>query len=63
MKKPSIPQVPRSDNQQRTLFDSAVKESIEVITGKRGGSVKPLEPDATLAEVVARFNELVARLQ
>lgn len=63
MKKPSIPQVPRSDSAQRTLFDSAVKESIEVITGKRGGSVKPLEPDATLAEVVARFNELVARLQ
>jgi len=63
MKKPSIPQVPRGDSPQRTLFDSAVKESLEVITGKRGGSVKPLEPDATLAEVVARFNELVARLQ
>lgn len=63
MKKPSIPQVPRSDNQQRTLFDSAVKESLEVITGKRGGSVKTLEPDATLADVIARFNELVSRLQ
>lgn len=63
MKKPSIPQVPRSDTQQRTLFDSAVKESLEVITGKRGGSVKTLEPDATLADVIARFNELVSRLQ
>lgn len=63
MKKPSIPQVPRSDNQQRTLFDSAVKESLEVITGKRGGSVKTLEPDASLADVIARFNELVGRLQ
>ena len=62
MKKPAIPQVPR-DGQPRTPFDQAVKETLEIITGRRGGSVQPLPADASLADVIAKVNELVARIQ
>jgi hypothetical protein len=62
MKKPAIPQVPRAE-QPRTGFDQAVKENLEVITGRRGGSVQPLPADASLADVIQRLNELIARLQ
>lgn len=62
MKKPSIPQVPRG-NQPREGFDQSVKENIEIITGRRGGSIQPLATDATLADVIAKINELVTRIQ
>lgn len=62
MKKPAIPQVPR-EAQPRQQFDNALKEALEVIMGRRGGSVQPLAPDASLAEVVAKVNEVISRLQ
>lgn len=62
MKKPSIPQVPRG-NQPRESFDLAVKENIEIITAKRGGSVQPLAMDASQADVINKINELLERLQ
>lgn len=62
MKKPAIPQVPRAE-QPRAGFDQSIKETLEVITGRRGGSVQPLPADASLADVVAKVNELIARLQ
>ncbi len=62
MKKPSIPQVPRGI-QPREGFDQAIKETIEIIAGRRGGSVLPLPSDATLADVIAKLNELINRIQ
>jgi hypothetical protein len=62
MKKPSIPQVPRGE-QPRTGFDQAVKETLEVITGRRSGAAKPLPADASLADVIQKVNELIDRLQ
>ncbi len=62
MKKPAIPQVPHGA-QPRTGFDQSVKETLEIITGRRGGSVQPLPADASLADVVKKVNELIARLQ
>lgn len=62
MKKPSIPQVPRG-NQPREAFDLAVKENLEVMTGRRGGTVQPLAPDASLADVISKINELLNRTQ
>lgn len=62
MKKPAIPQVPRGE-QPRAGFDQSVKETLEIITGRRGGSVQPLPADASLADVIAKVNEIVARLQ
>lgn len=62
MKKPSIPQVPRSDP-QRAGFDNAVKENLEVITGQRAGRIALLPSNASTADVVAKLNELITRLQ
>lgn len=62
MKKPAIPQVPRG-NQPREGFDQAVKEILEAMTGRRGNPVQPLPADASLADVVAKVNELIARVQ
>jgi hypothetical protein len=62
MKKPAIPQVPRGQ-QPRDGFDQSIKETLEIITGRRGGSVKPLPADASLADVTAKLNELIARIQ
>lgn len=62
MRKPAIPQVPRPE-QPRTGFDQSVKETLEIITGRRGGPVQPLPADASLADVINKVNEIVARLQ
>ncbi len=62
MKKPAIPQVPKH-GQPRLGFDQSIKETLEIITGRRGGSVQPLPADASLADVIQRLNELIARIQ
>ncbi len=62
MKKPAIPQVPVA-GQPRGVFDRSVKETLEIITGRREGAIDPLKSDASMADVVAKVNELIARIQ
>lgn len=62
MKKPAIPQVPRGD-QPRTAFDQAIKESLEIVTGRRAGRIEPLPSGASTDDVIAKINEIIARLQ
>lgn len=62
MKKPAIPQVPRGD-QPRTAFDQAIKESLEIVTGRRAGRIEPLPAGASMDDVIAKVNEIIARLQ
>ena len=62
MKKPAIPQVPRGD-QPRAAFDQSVKETLEIITGRRGGSVQPLPAGASTDQIIAKLNEVIERLQ
>lgn len=62
VRKPSIPQVPRQD-QPRQGFDAAVKETLETITGQRAGRIEKLPAGASLADVVAKVNEIIDRLQ
>ena len=62
MKKPAIPQVPRPD-QPRGGFDQAVKENLEILTGRRQGQVKPLVSTATSDEIIAKLNEIIERMQ
>lgn len=58
MKKPSIPY----GNSAEAV--KAMKENIEVITGKRAGTkIKPLSSDATLSDVIAKINEILEVLQ
>lgn len=61
-KKPAIPQVPRGA-QPRTGFDQSVKETLEVITGQRGERLDSLPSSASLADVIAKVNALLDRLQ
>lgn len=62
MKKRAIPQVPKG-NDPRLGFDAAVKENLEILQGLRGGKLTPLSSTATTAEIVAKINEIIDRLQ
>jgi hypothetical protein len=63
MPKP-IPALPRSSvGTDRRPFDESVKENLEVIAGLRGSRVTQLKPSATLDEVAAKLNEVIALLQ
>lgn len=57
MKKPGLPDT-RSQE-----FLNAVKENIEIVTGRRGGKVAQLSKTATTAQIIEKLNELIARLQ
>ena len=61
-KKPSIPPAPKGA-QPRDKFDESVAETIQVITGRRGGKLAELAEDATLPQAVAKINELLRLLQ
>ena len=60
---PAIKRVPPSDDNERRSFDGAVKETLEIITGRRGVQVKPLQAGASSDDVVAKVNEVIALLQ
>lgn len=59
MKKPSIP-TPAATTDKAV---AALKENIEVITGKRGTPIAPLSAAATQAQIIAKVNELLTLLQ
>lgn len=61
---PSIPAVPKSAaGTDRAPFDAALKANIDILLGRVGGSIEPLASGATLADVVAKVNEIVGRLR
>jgi len=62
MRKPGIPPVPKND-EARHRFDQAIKESVEIIMGRRGQAINRLESTATLGDVVAKVNEILDLLQ
>lgn len=62
MKKPSIPRVPLPAD-DRARFDGALKETIEIITGRRGERIEPLPAGASNDQIVAKINEILTRLQ
>lgn len=62
MKKRAIRSVPRP-GENRAEFDAALKENLEIITGARGGAIRPLDADASLEDAVAKINEILARMQ
>lgn len=62
MKKPSIPPSPPGDA-ARVHFDRAVKERLEIIGGERAGRILPLNSSATLADTIAKINEIIDRIQ
>lgn len=60
----SIPSVPKSAlGTDRAPFDTALKENMDRLLGRIGSQVQPLPASATLADVIAKVNELVERLR
>lgn len=63
MKKPSIPVVHNNDKTVNLAF-AAIRETLEIMTGVRPGTnqINQLPTNATNAEIIAKINEIVARL-
>jgi hypothetical protein len=62
MSKRAVPQVPPGDL-ARVNFDKAIKENLERVTGQQGGRIKRLPDSASLADVIAKVNEIIEQLQ
>jgi len=62
--KPALPDTPSpgAAPMARFEFDARVRETLEVLTGRRGGRIAPLPADATSDDIIAKINELIARL-
>lgn len=62
--KANIPRVPpQRDNDTYRVLD-ALKQNVEDITGQRGnGKIEALASTATTADLIAKVNEIIARLQ
>lgn len=61
MKKPAIPTVSSQDAQLAAIL-TPMKQSIEIMTGARGGALDPLPSNATLADVITKINSIIYRL-
>lgn len=62
-RKPGIPPVPKPGD-SRVKFDAGVKETLEVITARRGTAIAELDATTATAEDCAnKINEILARLQ
>jgi phage-related minor tail protein len=62
-KLPSIPDVQGIDDPAVQKALSAVKETVEQLTGRRGSKIAKLGPTSTLAAVILKVNELLDKLQ
>ena len=60
-KKPGIPAVNFSDPTVSQAI-SALKENVEIMTGARGGELVTLDSSASLAQVISKINEIIAKL-
>lgn len=60
---PAIKRVPPTDDKERRDFDGAVKETLEILTGRRGVAIKRLSAGASTDEIVSKINEIVALMQ
>lgn len=57
MKKPGLPSSPRTPGREQ--FDTAVKETLEIITGRRGVKVSPITGSYDVERVAKKLNELI----
>ncbi len=62
--KREIPSVPKSAvGTDRAPFDMAVKEDLEILMGRRGTPISPLQLTASLEDAARKINEIIGRLQ
>ena len=61
MKKPGIPAVPTKDPDTYNVL-STLKETVEILTGVRGGKLSTLPSTATTAQIISKINEIINKL-
>lgn len=61
MNKPGIPAPLRAADLYPTV--EALRQNVEIVTGRRGTKISPLESTATLADVIDKVNEILAAMQ
>lgn len=61
IKKPGIPAVPNHDPATYNLL-ATLKETLEIMTGVRGGKMTTLASTATNAQIISKINEIVNKL-
>ena len=57
-----IPRTPHTTDAGRAAFDDAVKDTIERLTGVRGGKIAPLPNNASTDEMITKINEVISRI-
>jgi hypothetical protein len=62
MRKPSIPPIPKKE-EDRSRFDSSIKESLETMMGRRKSRIEALPKTASLSDVIAKINEIITVMQ
>lgn len=62
MRKPAIPSLLPIQDRSLAAVLSPMKENIEILNGVREGLLTTLPTDATLAQAVAKINEIIIRL-
>lgn len=60
-KKPGIPTVPNKDPDTYNVL-STLKETVEILTGVRGGKITTLASTATTAQIITKINEIITKL-
>lgn len=62
-RKPAIPPTPKP-GENRARFDQALRENVEIVTGRRSDPIALLDPaTATAEDCASKINEILARLQ
>jgi hypothetical protein len=61
IKKPGIPTVPNKDIETYNVL-STLKETVEILTGVRGGTIDPLASNASTAQIISKINEIITKL-
>jgi len=63
MKKPGIPPVPKP-GEDRTRFDQAIKESLEIVMGRRGTPIQRQDfATGSDEQLCAKVNEILGVMQ
>lgn len=50
-------------NEDQLAFNRAVKENLDIITGRSVMPIQKLDSTATLSDVISKINELLDRIQ
>ncbi len=61
MRKPAIPVIPGKDKEIEAVL-RPIKETLEMLTGVRGGRIERLSKDATISDVITKLNEVIDRI-